>query len=186
MRKGAFWHVRPSKTQISLRVRSVWLESSLSAWRTIAPLAVQNAPSEGSDQTAQMRRLIWIFAERTYSKVRIFAGHIYSKVRFLTLRLISISVSENIVCAFQSVKPCRTQYMHWIWIIKVLYENGTKLFKYVLVFEQQHATLKVDTGATFALAKWQKLYSKLFSLAVFIKIFSISVKFIGKVIWCSK
>ena len=75
VRKRTFWHVRPTKTQISLRIRTVWSESSLSVWRNFAYLAIQNAPSEDSDQTARMRRLIWIFAWRTCPKVH-----------FLTLR----------------------------------------------------------------------------------------------------
>ena len=54
---------------------AVLLKSSLSAWRNFAFLAVQNAPSEESDHTAPLRRLIWIFA-----------GSKYPKVRFLTLR----------------------------------------------------------------------------------------------------
>ena len=62
------WTMRPTKTQISLRARAVWSESSLSAWRNVAPLAIQNAPGEDSDQTARMRRLIWIFAGRTCPK----------------------------------------------------------------------------------------------------------------------
>ena len=32
---------------------------------------IQNAPSEDSDQIARMRRLIWIFAGRTYPKVHL-------------------------------------------------------------------------------------------------------------------
>ena len=35
----------------------------------IPSMAIQNVPSEDSDQTAQMCRLIWIFAGRTYLKV---------------------------------------------------------------------------------------------------------------------
>ena len=66
VRKRTFWHVRPMKTQISLRIHAVWLESSLSAWRNFASLAIQNAPREDSDQTARMRRLIWIFAGRSW------------------------------------------------------------------------------------------------------------------------
>ena len=77
VRKRTFWHVRPTKTQISLRIRAVWSQSTLLAWRNFASLAIQNALSEDSDQTARMRRLIWIFA-----------GHTCPKVRFLTLRLI--------------------------------------------------------------------------------------------------
>ena len=65
VRKRPFWYVRPPKTfEISLLMR----ESLLFAWRKFASLAIQNAHSEDSDQPARMRRLIWIFAERTCVK----------------------------------------------------------------------------------------------------------------------
>ena len=54
--------VHPAKTQISLGVRPVWSESSLSAWRNLGPLATHWAHSEDSDQTGRMPRLIWVFA----------------------------------------------------------------------------------------------------------------------------
>ena len=78
-RKRNFWHERPATTQIRLRIRAVWSESSLSAWRKFASSAIQNAPSEYPDQTVRMHRLVWIFAGRTCPKVR-----------FLTFRFISI------------------------------------------------------------------------------------------------
>ena len=59
-----FSHVRPTKSR----------ESFLSAWRNFASLAIQNAPSEDSDQTAQMRSLIWIFAGRTCPKERFLTS----------------------------------------------------------------------------------------------------------------
>ena len=74
--KHTFWHVRPMMTQISLCVRAASSESSLPAWRKFASLTIQNASSEDSDQTAWMRRQIWIFA-----------GHTCQKLRFLTLLL---------------------------------------------------------------------------------------------------
>ena len=37
--KPTKWHVRPAKTQISLGIRPVWSESSLSAWRKLGSLA---------------------------------------------------------------------------------------------------------------------------------------------------
>ena len=52
--------VRPMKTQISLGIRPVWSESSLSAWRNLGPLATHWVHSEDSDQTGQMPRLIWV------------------------------------------------------------------------------------------------------------------------------
>ena len=57
--------VRPAKTQISLGIRPVWSESSLSAWRNLGPLATHWAYSEDSDQVGRMPRLIWVFAGRT-------------------------------------------------------------------------------------------------------------------------
>ena len=57
--------VRHAKTQISLGIRPVWSESSLSAWRNLRPLAIHWAHSEDSDQTRRMPRLIWVFAGRT-------------------------------------------------------------------------------------------------------------------------
>ena len=60
--KRTFSHAHQMKTQISLRIRAVWSESSLYAWWKFASLAIQNAPSEYADQTARMRRLIWVFA----------------------------------------------------------------------------------------------------------------------------
>ena len=57
--------VRPAKTQVSLGIRPVWSESSLSAWRNLGPLATHWAHSKDSDQTGQMPRLIWVFIGRT-------------------------------------------------------------------------------------------------------------------------
>ena len=57
--------VRPAKTQISLGIRPVWSESSLSAWRRLGSLATHWADSEDSVQTGRMPRLIWVFAGRT-------------------------------------------------------------------------------------------------------------------------
>ena len=40
------WHVRPAKTQISLGIRPVWSESSLSAWRKLGSLATHWAQAK--------------------------------------------------------------------------------------------------------------------------------------------
>ena len=57
--------VRRAKTQISMGIRQVWSESSLSAWRNLGSLATSWAHSEDSDQTVRMPRLNWVFAGRT-------------------------------------------------------------------------------------------------------------------------
>ena len=56
--------VRPAKTQISLGIRPVRSESSLSAWRNPRPLATHWVHSEYSDQSRWMPRLIRVFAGR--------------------------------------------------------------------------------------------------------------------------
>ena len=61
--------MRPAKTQISLGIRPVWSESSLSVWRKLGPLAAHWAHSEDSDQTGWVPRLIWVFAGRTATLV---------------------------------------------------------------------------------------------------------------------
>ena len=65
MTKPTKWHLRPTQTQISLGIRPVWSESSLSAWRKLGSLATHWALSEDSDQTGRMPSLIWVFAGRT-------------------------------------------------------------------------------------------------------------------------
>ena len=84
MTKPTKWPVRPAKTQISLGIRPVWSESSLSVWRKLWPLANQWVPSEDSDQTGWMPRSIWVLDGHT--------GHF---VGFLMLRLISVSGNET-------------------------------------------------------------------------------------------
>ena len=56
--------VRPAKTQISIGIRPVWSESSLSAWGNHGYLTTHWAQSKDSDQTWRMPRLIWVFAGR--------------------------------------------------------------------------------------------------------------------------
>ena len=65
MTKSTKWHVRPAKTMISLGIRPVWSEYSLSAWKKLGSLSTDLADSEDSDQTGQMPRLIRVFAMRT-------------------------------------------------------------------------------------------------------------------------
>ena len=75
VRKRASWHMRETNSNhvaLPLNVNGIFVV------RIKKPciLGIKNAPSEDSDETVRMHRLIWIFTGRTYSKVR-----------FLTLRL---------------------------------------------------------------------------------------------------
>ena len=64
MTKPTKWHVRPAKTRISLVIRLVWSESSLSAWRKLGSLTTLWAQAK-TNQTGQMPRLIWGFTGST-------------------------------------------------------------------------------------------------------------------------
>ena len=57
--------VRPVKIRISLGIRPVWSEFSLSTWRKLGFLTTHWVHSEDSDQTGRMPRLIRVFAGRT-------------------------------------------------------------------------------------------------------------------------
>ena len=85
-RKCTFWHVLPTKIQISLCIPTVWSASSLSAWRNFASLAIQNVLSEDSDQTVWVHRLIWIFTGSTCLKLHLCAeAHTFgAKLRKIT------------------------------------------------------------------------------------------------------
>ena len=106
VRKRNLWHVRLTKPQIRPRIRAVWLEPSLSAWRNFVSLVIQNASNEDSDQTVRMRSLIWIFAGRTCPKVRN-----------LTLQVKWFSYPDNISYYFCFVFVC---FFTVLWYIQYL------------------------------------------------------------------
>ena len=57
--------VRLAKTQISLDIRQLWSEFSLSAWKKLGSFATNWAHSEDSVQTERIPTLIWVFTWRT-------------------------------------------------------------------------------------------------------------------------
>ena len=77
MTKPTKWHVPPANTQISLGIRQIWSESSLSAWRKLGSLATHWAHSKDSDQTGQMPRLIWVFTGSTVILLLLWWGGSY-------------------------------------------------------------------------------------------------------------
>ena len=91
MTKPTKWHVRPPKTQISLGIRPVWSESSLSGWIKFGSLASLWAHSDDFDKTGRMPRLIWVFA-----------GRVCHFVGFVTRRLLS----GLFVYSFHCVRLC--------------------------------------------------------------------------------
>ena len=92
--------VHPAETQISLGIRTVWSESSLSAWRKLGSLATHWAHSEDSDQTGRMPRLIcprWAHIHFVGFVMRWF---IYSAIPFLNLQIYN-TVTANFGWHFQ-------------------------------------------------------------------------------------
>ena len=58
MTKLTKWHVRPVKTQISLGIRPVWSESSLSTLCIAKDLTFRHADSNDCDQTGRLESLL--------------------------------------------------------------------------------------------------------------------------------
>ena len=98
--------VCPAKIQISLSIRPVWSESSLSAWRNLGSLATHYAHSEDSDQTGRMPRLIWVFAGRSH-----FVGFVMSR---LTL------CNNFIIMQISIIKPCSLIKFRKAWTTRIL------------------------------------------------------------------
>ena len=94
--------MRRAKIQISLRIRTVWSDSSLCAFSIAKAAKCLLANNEDSDQTVRMRRLIWVFVGRTCQRAR-----------FLMFRLKYILWVSVIVTA--SVKRFKWVPTRYIW-----------------------------------------------------------------------
>ena len=89
--------MRPAKIQTSLRVRAVWPESYLGAVRVARTPLILHTDREGSDQTARMRRLIWVFDGRLCQFVT-WTG-------YRLIRLCPISNLEDWFCLLFASNP---------------------------------------------------------------------------------
>ena len=90
MRKRTFRPVRTTKTYHNLCIRAFWSESSLSTWRHIASLTIQNAPRRDSDQTAWIHKLILILAGSTSE------GYVFWRYAHLIFYLFRRQISDDI------------------------------------------------------------------------------------------
>ena len=68
-RKRTFGHVRPAKIQSSLRILGIWSHSSMSLVWIVKVAKFCHADNEDLDQTARMRRLIWVYVGLVCQKV---------------------------------------------------------------------------------------------------------------------
>ena len=126
MTKPTKWHVHPAKTQISLGIRTVWSESSLSAWRKLGSLATHWARSEDSDQTGWISRLIWVFSGRTCHIV----GFVARRLKCVTTIIAGICISWHGICSicslFAASVNCFLKYkLEWFTIHQLV---GTVIF----------------------------------------------------------
>ena len=101
--------VRPVKTPISLGIRPVWLESSLSAGRKVGSLATRWTHCEGSDQTGRIPRLIWVFAGRTTTLLGLSWGGSFKNNIYRHSARKYKSIREE-TGAQQTVSPTKTCY----------------------------------------------------------------------------
>ena len=149
MRKRSFWHVRPTKTRISLCIREVWLESSLFAW-----LCTLKCTQWRFHQNARMLRQIrWShMPEDSFSDVVAHFVLIHNTVdslsrtrlsritAYLEVKILSLPKHENLTT---SKKYCRKeeklllrsnfssfpQYFRYTCISNVKSPNTYKFFK---------------------------------------------------------
>ena len=121
--KSTIWQMRPAKTQISLRIRAVCSEYSLSAWKGFGFMAFHRVISEDSDQTARMRRLIWVFAGRTCHKVHFRPLRFNSfrrewkllEIEFTTLGIHWNTKQSHFLCIITSVEKQNFNDLTFVW-----------------------------------------------------------------------
>ena len=107
--------VHPAKTQISLGIRPVWSESSLSAWRNLGSLATHGAHSEDSDQTGRIPRLIRVFAGHTLTLLVLsWSG---SNLLSIFLR-VATKINQLVKCVGGWGASLLFYRLHW-WICRV-------------------------------------------------------------------
>ena len=130
MTKPTKWLARTAKTKISLGIRPVWSEYSLSACRSVWFLATHRASSEVSDQTGRIPRLIWVFAGRTsfcwfcHALAKIYAIMLHVTVQRSTLFYNGLLFSWNHLLFAVTRMP--HTYSHTYTHIKFLYKNESK------------------------------------------------------------
>ena len=82
---------------------SIWSEASMSAFSIANNAKFLHADNENCDQTAPMRRLIWVFVGRTCQKIHFLS------LRFILCYCVCYNASE---CAKHTYKHC---FLHTFW-----------------------------------------------------------------------
>ena len=120
----AAWQNQQNDLRAKQRLRSAWTsESLLSAWRSLASLAILRVHRDDSDQTGWMPRLIWVFSGHTGLIAGFVMRHLIyemSSICFWAPRHISILNS------IFSYMPLPTYFVK-IWNIDYSYVQQEKL-----------------------------------------------------------
>ena len=130
--------VRPAKTQISLGIRPVWSESSLSAQWVAKDPSFLHADSEDSDQTGWMPRLIWVFAGRITTLLVLSWGGSFLHAH-----------CNNFVTRYdiKQIKPIYFVFIRAVdHVITILYNVIAKLSKIVVGTHISGSTEFLDTS----------------------------------------
>ena len=114
--------VRPAKTQISLGIRPVWSESSLSAWRNLGSLATHWAHSKDSDQTGGMPRLIWVFTGPTVTLLVLSWGGsiitLYWNTYLMSYTYMhSFGYYRCMVLLLMTLHEILSSTLSWVWLL---------------------------------------------------------------------
>ena len=176
--------MRPAKTKISLSIRPIWSESSLSAWRKLGSLATNWAHCEDSDQTGgklgslatnwahweesdqmqmprsgRMPRLIWVFAGRTVILlVLLWSGSLdQTAIGGSHCRVVKGLVRGGDLCSLDLSPQCSggfEPHSDYIWEGKLEWEKATFCLRMAKRFPRRSSTLALPTWLALG-AGWE-------------------------------
>ena len=149
-RKRTFGRMRPAKIQIRLRMRAVWSESSLGALWTANQPRFLRADSEGCNQTARMRRMIYVFAGRTcrverfrpLRSIKSFQIIACEKISYLFVKLLlQSSILLNNALSRVQTRTCQVKLTvlldEKMWSPRLAWLQNPATLKYILPKKQK-------------------------------------------------
>ena len=125
--KRTFGHVRQARIKISLHIRAVWSEASLSTFWTVNDAKFFPVDKEDSNQTSRIRRLIWAIFRYVFSRWCSSGLDVSGKREFLTYNCLSnIWKKKNVASVYHINEYQKSQFWliikHCNWILNHLNE----------------------------------------------------------------
>ena len=119
--------VRPAKTQINLRIRAVWSESSLIAFIFYSLRAIQRGINPC--HTGSMCRLIWVFSGHTDLIVGFVVHWLISRIKSNGIRIFRVTMCSGAQCICTHYENMPIQ-IYW-----KVYHQKMNIFRYkILIF----------------------------------------------------